>query len=967
MNFNQKIDYIKSAIEDNRLVIFVGAGISNNSDLPMWGSLIKEFARRISFSKCRECTSKEECENFNCQFSSDDYVKIPQYFYNMYGEEEYLKLINNILGKEVKPNDLNDIILELQPKHIITTNYDKLIENTSNVNKILYKVIRKDEDLIKIQNNNYILKMHGDIDFLKTIVLKEDDYLSYSQNHILIETFIKSLLLDHTFLFVGYSLNDYNLKLIIKWRDVIAEKYKASVEKCKSFIIDPKVYEKYEIEYHEKNGLYVIDDDDIPNDKIDNYTQNTRLTKEIGKKIYTVLKIINDSDNIEKQYDIDWLYENLQIFKNRNKIALCELENVFRIQNDGSEVIFNALIIRNLHIYEKLINILGKEDVKSQYIQDVFLKTGINQIKLWPTNKQFIIDSSRESAKSSEIESLLIENKFNTLYSKALNLNCSIEKLYCVYICNQKDLKFMDILNTLNEEELEEGDIFNLLLLKYNQIIIKENIRKDVHKEVIEFKNIWKNIRESKQKIVKFLNNIFMMEWDAQQHMMELDELEAIYMKKIDKNYYIGGSLYNLLKLKRYAYEYYFYSKKNLIIIDYNPLTKVILEPYIKGMLCTYAPEKQRNTKSYFSCNSGQLKSYSMNMIDIDMLVKYVDNKNLKKYIEEYSIKNFELDKVNIEDLVQHFYNLCISIIELNNEYLIEYLKNYLIVFSKITLINSNLEKIIDGITILKTSKQIRNSYIYSEIADNLIEVLDRHNKVTISNLNNLLDNLLEDEIIVAINKESIFEFRNLIKVINKKIDKVYLNSKVNNLITNSKQKFNMIFHLYYILIEKDKEKYKSEIEYNVDLINPYILSEFISTGVIEYNSQIEKRYLNLMEQELNKKIIAEQKISINFLETYINLIIILHLWGAVPDLKGYYKYIEYSVYLQFILESGKFDYSKVHTYDPMWCTIFKNEKYRELLVKYGYKDIYEELTSAIEGKYAIEDQKNIYYKYFYN
>ena len=43
------------------------------------------------------------------------------------------------------------------------------------------------------KGRNYIIKMHGDIDDIENIVLKEDDYLNYSQNHIIIETFIKSL------------------------------------------------------------------------------------------------------------------------------------------------------------------------------------------------------------------------------------------------------------------------------------------------------------------------------------------------------------------------------------------------------------------------------------------------------------------------------------------------------------------------------------------------------------------------------------------------------------------------------------------------------------------------------------------------------------------------------------------------------------------------------------------------------
>ena len=43
--------------------------------------------------------------------------------------------------------------------------------------------------------------MHGDITDLDTIVHKEADYLEYSQKHVLIELFVKSLLTDHTIVF----------------------------------------------------------------------------------------------------------------------------------------------------------------------------------------------------------------------------------------------------------------------------------------------------------------------------------------------------------------------------------------------------------------------------------------------------------------------------------------------------------------------------------------------------------------------------------------------------------------------------------------------------------------------------------------------------------------------------------------------------------------------------------------------
>lgn len=75
----------------------------------------------------------------------------------------------------------------------------------------MYEVISEDRDLSAPEKNNYIIKLHGDIDNLKTIVLKEQDYLSFSDAHKLLESFFKLLLAGSTILFIGYSLKDIDI------------------------------------------------------------------------------------------------------------------------------------------------------------------------------------------------------------------------------------------------------------------------------------------------------------------------------------------------------------------------------------------------------------------------------------------------------------------------------------------------------------------------------------------------------------------------------------------------------------------------------------------------------------------------------------------------------------------------------------------------------------------------------------
>ena len=60
-----------------------------------------------------------------------------------------------------------------------------------------------------------VLKIHGDISCPDEIVLTRSDYESYFTKRPAVSTLLKGLLLNRTFLFIGYSLRDINLQIIL--------------------------------------------------------------------------------------------------------------------------------------------------------------------------------------------------------------------------------------------------------------------------------------------------------------------------------------------------------------------------------------------------------------------------------------------------------------------------------------------------------------------------------------------------------------------------------------------------------------------------------------------------------------------------------------------------------------------------------------------------------------------------------
>lgn len=168
--------------------------------------MIQNMAKAIDYSRCENCRHRSDsCEEaclFKNDFSTDEFLKIPQHVFNK-NKELYSRVLHESIPTVTIDAPLSSAIFDVNPAHIITTNYDHLLESTKNIFCEQYQVIVHDKDLLNADKGKYIIKMRGDLSDPASIVLKEQDYLDYSQKHVLIELFIKSLLTDHIVLFLG--------------------------------------------------------------------------------------------------------------------------------------------------------------------------------------------------------------------------------------------------------------------------------------------------------------------------------------------------------------------------------------------------------------------------------------------------------------------------------------------------------------------------------------------------------------------------------------------------------------------------------------------------------------------------------------------------------------------------------------------------------------------------------------------
>jgi len=339
--------FIKKIVEANkndRLAIFAGAGVSKSCDtegneMPSWGDLIKKIEDQINVEK------------------NVDYLKTAQYFYNAVGEEKYYRIIEKQLQGSFIPSKVYERIFDINPHVIITTNWDSIFEDANQRFLRFYDTISNDRELVDSIFHHKIIKMHGDFSH-RNIVFKEEDYLSYEHNFPLISNYIKSIISTHTILFLGYSYNDVNLKLIIQWlRNNTKVKPDMYLTAFKS--------NSNEKEYLKQYGIETIVLSNI-NNKLDGINDINAIE---SRWVYTFL------DKIFKGYDpqhlentenvIDFVYERIKPLEPLDGILLDQIQKL--LTNCGFEYDDDGLAILKFYNAEMTFDY-------NREIRDVYLK-----------------------------------------------------------------------------------------------------------------------------------------------------------------------------------------------------------------------------------------------------------------------------------------------------------------------------------------------------------------------------------------------------------------------------------------------------------------------------------------------------------------------------------------------------------------------------------------------------------------
>jgi len=218
-------DALSAAVREKQVVLFVGAGLSMNLGLPSFRGLVQQLARSLDFDE----------DIFETLGNS---LLLAEYYKLQGGTPaaviDWLKEASDKV--DVASSELHRLIVELDFPIIYTTNYDTFLEQAYAALERAYLPITKVSDLSSQSSATQIVKLHGDFNEPSSLVLTESSYFDRLDFESPLDIKLRADLLGRSVLFLGYSLEDINIRYMLYKLNQQWERYGELASKPDSYI-----------------------------------------------------------------------------------------------------------------------------------------------------------------------------------------------------------------------------------------------------------------------------------------------------------------------------------------------------------------------------------------------------------------------------------------------------------------------------------------------------------------------------------------------------------------------------------------------------------------------------------------------------------------------------------------------------------------------------------------------------------
>ncbi len=209
-------------IAARRCVFFIGAGVSASSvdghgnSPKAWSAFLTEAANLVPDASKKRIILK--------LIKEKKYLLALQGVRDEANAADYRDLLNrNFNNPAYKPSDLHKRIFDLDARIVITTNFDKIYERycgeVAAAQTGAFKVVSyHSSDLVdEIRSDTrLIIKAHGNIDDISKMIFTRAEYHRAKSDHAKFYDILKAVFLTHTAIFVGCSMEDPDVLLLLE-------------------------------------------------------------------------------------------------------------------------------------------------------------------------------------------------------------------------------------------------------------------------------------------------------------------------------------------------------------------------------------------------------------------------------------------------------------------------------------------------------------------------------------------------------------------------------------------------------------------------------------------------------------------------------------------------------------------------------------------------------------------------------
>lgn len=946
--YAEEIRLLREAMLNKKLVVFVGSGTSLDAGMPSWSGAVKNIANKLGIPE-------NEIDN----------LKIPQFYYNSRGKKEYVELMRKIFrfNDDLDVQEIHRNIIKMNAKTIITTNYDCLLEKAAAENSEFIQVISQDRDLPYKTAGKELIKMHGDFEH-NNFVLKEDDYLHYTNNFKLIEAYVKSLLATNVILFVGYSFNDPDVKQIFSWVKEILED---DLQRAYMLNVTEK-FDSHELNYFKNLGVNVI--------------YASKWADSFDKKkasLYTNDFVKNILEGQKEKEQLDVLYRACQTYSELNYICKKDLNQVLMkcgIEMNGNRI--SSCDSKSQEANKLLQDIFcNKNESRAMFIREILSKSAAEKVVISrivkgkiKNYKEIIIDKNVDMRIATMIEAFDFEQlrkvrKENDINLSEMNPELYMEQAYISYTISEygQAYRYLRIASQLFYKKKKYVWHF---IAEVNRRYVgkiatndfwggcsqteKDKIKREI--QGIEIEDLYKKIPTQEFGDKEFLRDIYTFK----RYFTLFQETYLLAQKTEEQanmrnSVYIGTPGYE--ELRENILDCYEYDLQNYIMIDRYREDVEIYRLFAASILRSVCSGDYSSTIGILETKNIRVRE--LEKFDIYIILKYLKRKNLETILSENCRGYIEISN----EARTYLNDICFNIARIE-DCQSEYWNVYFTFIAYIKLDNSLVTNI------LKILEEQTEEYFFNLNCNRIIKFIYEAEQQEVikgekntKSLENLIENTLRN-----MNKESVHRQTGKLLLwylnIYKKIKTSYYSESLLKLAEMDDYIF--LSKLYSICDKKIRKKIEetcSKWKYEKGQVDVY--EALVLCGLTEKKSEIEEDII----KRLDKTQKESEGIQPSTYEELISSLTVLYLnnkicmVGKVKD-----KIKESGIdFYEWVVDVDNYDYKN---FDVSWLKIATDSLLKTIVDSTNAK---KEISKVVRHAYLNgnddKDLLKIYFKYF--